>query len=525
VCNLGAPGHTLQGYGLETSSIDFLMKQKVSVIIADLDNTLFDWFEIWYNSFVAMLTSLVEKSGIPRETLEGEFKKVHQKHGTAEYSFSLQELPSLIKKHPDRDIPNIYAECIQAFRDARRSAMALYPTVLETLCVLRGKGCLLVGYTESKAFYSYYRIKKLGLDGILDYLYSPPDHDIPKHLDLETIRKYNPEQYKFRYTIHRHTPKGELKPSADLLKAIIEEVGADPLRTIYIGDNLMKDVAMAKDASITDVWAKYGVAHKDPRYELLRKVTHWTSADVEREKRLTHHELTPTYTLGNSFGEILHLFEFTEHVDNNVANLSETIRAWEKTVDVQQHFNDLCLRIRNYAIALLTAVLGVSALALKEGYGATVRGHYIPLASILLLLAIVPWFAFWFMDRCWYHQLLLGAVKNGLRIERSLEKRLPGIQLATQIGKSSPIHFWRLRIHASGKLNIFYITIVCFLVVSSLAVFYLQNSHVAAPVLEEEKKASEQAAVVEKIDVQISDDLVTLHLHVDSETERTHEGN
>jgi len=143
----------------------------------------------------------------------------------------------------------------------------------------------------------------------------------------------------------------------------------------------------------------------------------------------------------------------------------------------------------------------------------------------LLLLAIVPWFAFWFMDRCWYHQLLLGAVKNGLRIERSLEKRLPGIQLATQIGKSSPIHFWRLRIHASGKLNIFYITIVCFLVVSSLAVFYLQNSHVAAPVLEEEKKASEQAAVVEKIDVQISDDLVTLHLHVDSETERTHEGN
>ena len=40
------------------------MKQTVSVVIADLDNTLFDWFEIWYNSFNAMLTSLVDKSGI-----------------------------------------------------------------------------------------------------------------------------------------------------------------------------------------------------------------------------------------------------------------------------------------------------------------------------------------------------------------------------------------------------------------------------------------------------------------------------
>jgi len=148
------------------------MKQKVSVIIADLDNTLFDWFNIWYNSFNAMLTSLVEKSRITRQTLEGEFKKVHQKHGTSEYAFSLQELPSLIKKHPGGDIPTVYAECIQAFRDARRSAMVLYPTVLQTLSLLRGKGCLLVGYTESKAFYSYYRIKKLGLDGILDYLCS-----------------------------------------------------------------------------------------------------------------------------------------------------------------------------------------------------------------------------------------------------------------------------------------------------------------------------------------------------------------
>ena len=49
------------------------MKKNVSVIITDLDNTLFDWFDIWYKSFNAMLSLLVNKSGIPQDKLEEEF--------------------------------------------------------------------------------------------------------------------------------------------------------------------------------------------------------------------------------------------------------------------------------------------------------------------------------------------------------------------------------------------------------------------------------------------------------------------
>lgn len=452
------------------------MKSKVSVIITDLDNTLFDWFEIWYTSFNAMLTSLVDKSGIPRETLEGEFMKVHQEHGTAEYAFSLEELPSLIKKHPGGNIPDIYGECIQAFREGRRSAMALYPTVLETLCVLRGKGCLLVGYTESKAYYSRYRMKRLGLDGILDYLYSPSDHDIPKHINLEAERKYSPDEYKFRYTIHRHTPKNELKPNPDLLKVILKEVGADSQCTVYIGDSLMKDVAMAKDASIIDVWAKYGTVTEDPRYELLRKVTHWTKADVEKEKKLTSLETPPMYTLEKSFSEILDLFEFTEHVDNNITNLSETIRVWQKTIDVQQHFNDISLRIRNYAIAVLTAILGFSTFALKEHYSITIFSQTIPLATVLLLSAILPWGAFWFMDRAWYHKLLIGAVKNATKIENRLEKILPGITLTKEISKESPLSICNWKIHSNGKFHIFYGIVIVFIVIAAVLVFFGKNA-------------------------------------------------
>lgn len=495
------------------------MKKKISVVITDLDNTLFDWFEIWYNSFNAMLTCLVEKTGIPSSTLEEEFKAVHQKHGTAEYAFSLEELPSLKKMHPDGNIPDIYHDCIQAYRDARRAVMRLYPGVLETLSILRGKGCLLVGYTESKAFYSHYRVTRFGLDGILDYLYSPADHDIPKNIDIHELRKYGPDEYTFRYTDHRHTPEGELKPNPDLLNAIIKEVGADPQQTIYIGDSPMKDVGMAQEASVIDVWAKYGASSEDPRYELLRKVTHWTKEDVEREKKLTNPANPAMHTLQNSFDEILDLFEFTEHIGSNTAylntaNLPETITVWEKTVDVQQHFNDLCLRIRNYAIALLTAVLAFSALTLKEGYVVKVKNHSIPLASILMISAVVPLVAFLLMDLFWYHRLLLGAVRNGLNIEKTVKRVIPGIQLTTEIGNASPFYVFKWEIHSNLKLLFFYGLMVLFLVIAAVAVWCGHNYVEASDTTGNTAGASGQSVVIEKIDVNIPKDFANIHLDV-----------
>jgi hypothetical protein len=58
-----------------------------AVLITDLDNTLFDWFQIWYQPFHAMLCELIKISGVPRNTLIEEIKTVHQEHGTSEYVY------------------------------------------------------------------------------------------------------------------------------------------------------------------------------------------------------------------------------------------------------------------------------------------------------------------------------------------------------------------------------------------------------------------------------------------------------
>jgi phosphoglycolate phosphatase len=112
-------------------------------------------------------------------------------------------------------------------------------------------------------------------------------------------------------TVHRHTPRGELKPNPEILKAILRDIGASPEESIYVGDSLMKDVAMAQEAGVTDVYAKYGDRRGSAQYDLLREVTHWPAEEVEQEKKFqTEGELVPSYVLKHSLQELLDLFDF-----------------------------------------------------------------------------------------------------------------------------------------------------------------------------------------------------------------------
>lgn len=282
----------------------------VSWVIVDLDNTLYDWFHFWHASFVAMLERLSADSGIAKEDLLPEIKAIHQRHGTAEYSLLIQELPSLIEKHPGQNLAVVYDEAIHQYRRIRKQTLKPYPEVLETLLALKERGCVIVAYTESMAFYTNDRVRRLQLDGVIDYLYSPPDHDLPENLTTSQMRMFSPEHYQLKSTIHRHVPKGDRKPNPKVLLSIIEEVGATPQESVYVGDSLMKDVLMAQQAGVTDVWAKYGVAVAQEGYDLLRAVTFWTDEDVEREKQLTQIDIRPSFVLENSLAEILTLFNF-----------------------------------------------------------------------------------------------------------------------------------------------------------------------------------------------------------------------
>jgi FMN phosphatase YigB (HAD superfamily) len=260
-----------------------------------------------------MLDSIVQISGITREQLIPEISAVHQKHGTSEYSFLIEELPSLRSFLRGRSATEVFAPAINIYRVQRRRHMKLYPTVAEALLQIKGRGTRIIAYTESMAFYSNYRVRRLGLDGVFDYVFSPVDHVLPQGLDAEDLRRYPAQHYGLRYAKQQYTPKGSKKPDADVLNAIVAELSLNKLDCVYVGDSLMKDVAMAQDCGIEDVWAKYGQAHKRPEYKLLQDVTHWTTEEVKREQMIREREhVQPTHVLSESFGEILALFDFRD---------------------------------------------------------------------------------------------------------------------------------------------------------------------------------------------------------------------
>jgi len=162
------------------------------------------------------------------------------------------------------------------------------------------------------SFYTIERLVQLKLDGIVDFVYSSPN--LPNLVEFDKLNRN--DSYRLKSTVHRLIPTGTHKPDPYVLLDIINDdgVNASKEQTIYIGDSLMKDVKMAQDAGVTDVYAKYGLKVNSKAYEVLRRVTHWTKEEVERERKIISGGIvTPTYTLKNSFKELLSFFEFVSH--------------------------------------------------------------------------------------------------------------------------------------------------------------------------------------------------------------------
>jgi FMN phosphatase YigB (HAD superfamily) len=457
-------------------------KQTVSLVIFDLDNTLWDWVGIWYASFSTLLENVAAISDLEPELLKREFKAIHQKYGTAEYSYAIEELPCLRAKHgDDANLRALYNAAIERMREVRRPLLKPYPDVVETLETLKDRGCLLVGYTESLAYYSAFRLRQTGLDRVLDFLYSPADHVLPTNLTVEQKERHF-QNYELRRTVHRHTPKGELKPNPKVLLDIIREVGGTPEQSIYIGDSEFKDIATAKAANVTDVWAKYGVAARNGgAYALLKEVTHWSDADVARERevdeRAKDQGVQPTFVLDTGFSQVLDLFRFIPFKDSRSDRATLAFTAWEKTVDVQQHFNDLEMTIRNFAITLFAGVIGAIGLCIKDGLEIHIGPVVIPAATIVGFLGAGAWMMFYFMDQHWYHVFLRAAGQHAKTIETRWASLYPEIELSTRISEASTYQFPRWKPVQSTwtstqRLRLFYYTgAVVLILIGLLAIF------------------------------------------------------
>lgn len=134
------------------------------------------------------------------------------------------------------------------------------------------------------------------------------------------------------------------------------------------------------------------------------------------------------------------------------------IEIWKKIVDVQQHFNDLELRIRNFALIVTGAFLGLGGYAIKDAGVVILFGLEVSIAGLVVVSAIFPLAAFYFMDRLWYHRLLDGSVYAGIEAETALKDLGYKVDLGSKIKHHSPFKLWftKKMIRSATKMDLFY---------------------------------------------------------------------
>lgn len=273
------------------------------LIITDLDNTLYDWISYYSISFTAMLEELICITGISRDKLLADFKSVHQKHGNAEHPWAVLELPSLIEyfeTSSDELIKGKIDSAFHAFNRARLDSLKCYDGVIDTLNALKYKDVKLVAHTEAPVRNALYRLEKLGLKDFFTHLYAPRDR-FHHELDERSLNWLN-EQGEYLQLLD----ESDRKPNPHLLKQICEKEGVHMSDAVYIGDSIVKDIAMANTAGVTSVWAEYGKQHNPDFWKLLVSITHWTDEDVKREEELKFalNDTKPCF-IAKSFSDLL----------------------------------------------------------------------------------------------------------------------------------------------------------------------------------------------------------------------------
>lgn len=178
------------------------------------------------------------------------------------------------------------------------------------------------------------------------------------------------------------------------------------------------------------------------------------------------------------------------------------VEVWKKIIDVQQHFNDLELRIRNFALIVNGAFLALGGYALKDGGFANLWGAQVSSAALIIGASLLPLCAFYLMDRLWYHRLLDGAVRAGIDAEGELTKLDIRVGLGRHINEASPFKLWVFgnKVHSRHKMDGFYGLLAIAIIVLTVTLGYAIKPPNITPEVSGKDNFSEVAAQSQEMD-------------------------
>jgi hypothetical protein len=170
----------------------------------------------------------------------------------------------------------------------------------------------------------------------------------------------------------------------------------------------------------------------------------------------------------------------------------EIVELWKTAIDVEQHFNTVEMNVRNIFATIVVALIAGIGYSIKEKIAISFG---ISFAPVLSCAAIFITTLFYFVDRYWYHRLLVGSVREAMRLEAEISKISDvEIRLSRQISEVSPVKLPKLaevfallfvkeqrfqqdkKLHSDGKIELFYKSIMILFAFLALLTLFVRTT-------------------------------------------------
>lgn len=266
------------------------------VLLADIDNTLFNWVDSFAPAFRAMVHALSRELDVEENDLYKEFRDVYSSRGSLEYSFAIQEL-EMVKEFPRDRIADLIRIGRGAFSHVRRHRLSAYPGVESTLSWISNQGMATVAVTNASAFNAQRRLYELGLDkhcyGIAaweGYEKEAADAVNSTYVPSGRVRR----KTRFNAANIWLLKDASKKPNPKVYQRILEEMKLSASQAWAIGDSPIGDLEPAASLGITTVWARYGQVVDSRNLDTILRIVPWSDEEIAQHQA---EGSSPNYTI------------------------------------------------------------------------------------------------------------------------------------------------------------------------------------------------------------------------------------
>jgi phosphoglycolate phosphatase len=275
-------------------------------LIVDLDGTIYNWVDFFCPSFRAMVHVLMRLTNLDEDTLTESFRRVYQEHKTLEYSFVVQELDiwEELKWSTEEINERAVKWARNAFRRVRSKHLHLYPNIKQTLQWARDQKLIIIAYTDAPRVQAEMRLKFLRIDRFFNRLHSLQDEEVPKYAPSDVLEKLEAgTYYTSRVASKSDFDQSRSKPNPESLYHVMREFELIEESTYLVGDSIAKDIGVAQEVGVVDIWARYGRNLTNQKnMDTLLRITPWTEEELERSRKAAEF-IEPTFVI-DDFSEI-----------------------------------------------------------------------------------------------------------------------------------------------------------------------------------------------------------------------------